>query len=111
MIHLHAALGFTTKSTILKAIWNKLILSWTSITANVVNDFLQSQKRPRRGILSIKDRESSQQNQITHMMINYNMKMWIQILPHPLTENKMKCIVKFGTRKKQYKLINLEISL
>ena len=68
--YLHAALGFPTKSTMLKAIQNKWLLSLPSITASVVNEFFQSHKIHRRSILSSRDRDSGQQNQKLHRMIN-----------------------------------------
>ena len=60
MRHSHAALGFTTKYTMLKYIQNKFLMIWTSITSSVFNELFQSQKRPRRGIYIIKDREYGQ---------------------------------------------------
>ena len=68
--YLHAALGLPAKSTMRKAICKKILLSWQCITANVVNEFIWNQKRPRRGKYSSKEKDYGEQNQTMHRIIN-----------------------------------------
>ena len=106
--YLHAALGFPTKSTILKTIQNKCLLSFPSIIASYVNAFLQSQKIPIRGIWISKDRDSVQQNQ-KNAQADQLKDDNIETNITPANHRKQKDLYcKFGTWKKQYTLNILE---
>ena len=48
--YLHVALVFPTKYKILKSIWKKYMLSWSSIIASVVNERFRINNRTRRRI-------------------------------------------------------------
>jgi len=67
--YLHAALGFPTKATMLKAIWSKWLISWPGLTVSTVHDFLPEcdetpkgrMKQQRQGVRSTKPKTAQEE--------------------------------------------------